>query len=389
MARGSRCKVKADGSCPDAADVFRLMLCAGSWRASLGVGSVPERCGVSALRHEVAACLCGRADGCGDEAAGAAVWIRAEEEALCARVFSGGRDGVVSACGQELSLMADGREVLRGRADAVFLDERGSRVVVCAYDWAAGRDADGCGDGWRLAALAVLLARELGYVPQVYAAVLRPFAVEREVAPVFFCPADVVAAREAILDVLARAVREDVPCDVSEAACRGCRARGVCRAFSRGVEEWSLADVERVWRELPPSRKLAAFRLARLAEGVAARIDACCEAELKAGDEIPGLALSPGRQLFSVADASEAFSLLSARFPRHVSAVSFARCCRVSVSDLERLVHAARREEDASASVKGSRVLLRDLLAPCSEVRFSRGSLRECGGAGAAPGCPF
>lgn len=221
MAKGSRCKVKADGSCPDAADVFRLMLCAGSWRASHGVGSVPERCGVSALRHEVAACLCGRADGCGDEAAGAAAWIRAEEEALCARVFSGGRDGVVSARGQELSLMADGREVLRWRADAVFLDERGSRVVVCAYDWAAGRDADGCGDGWRLAALAVLLARELGYVPQVYAAVLRPFAVEREVAPVFFCPADVVAAR----------------------------------------------------------------------------IDACCEAELKAGGEIPGLALSPWRML--------------------------------------------------------------------------------------------
>lgn len=389
MGRSSRCREGAGRSCPDAGDVFRLMLCAGSWRVAQDAGSAPEGAGRSGFREEVHACLCGVADECRDEVAEAAAWVRSQEEELCARVFAGGREGVVSARGQEMALCADGRDVLRGLADSVFVDEGESTVLLCVYDWAAGMDADVSGDGWRLAALAVLLARELGYVPQVYAVVLRPFAVEREVMPVFFCPADVVAARGAVLDALALAARKDAVCDVSEEACRGCRARGVCGAFSRSVEEWRMADVEGLWRELPPSRKLAAFRLARLAESVAARIDACCEADMKAGRPIPGLALSPGRQLFSVADASVAFSLLASRFPRHVSAVSFGRCCRVNVSDLEQLVHAARREEDASVSVKGSRALLRDLLAPCSEVRLSRGSLRECGGAGAAPGCPF
>lgn len=389
MGRSSRCREAAGSDCPDAGDVFRLMLCAGSWQVSQSVVSVPDEGGGSRFGREVHECLCGSAGECRDEVAEAVAWIRAQEEELCARVFSGGRERVVSARGQEMALRVGGDEVLRGRADSVFVDDGGSTALLCVYDWAAGKEADASGDGWRLAALAVLLSRELGYVPQVYAAVFRPFALERAVTPVFFCPADVAAARESVMEALARAAGKDAVCDASEDACRGCRAHGVCRAFARCVEEWSVADVEGMWRELTPARKLAAFRLARLAEGVAARIDACCEAELNAGGAIPGLGLSPGRRLFSVADASAAFSLLVERFPRHVSAASFARCCRVNVSDLERVVHAARREEDASVSVKSSRAFLRDLLSSCSEARFSKGSLQECSGFRAAPGCPF
>ncbi len=390
MSRNPRSKKGAVDGCPSAGDVFRLLQCAGSWMAGSAAGAAPEPSGCASVAEEVLACLSGSCKVCvREDVADAAVWIRSQEDELCSRVFGGKQGGISVARGQELALCEGGRVALRGRADSVFLDEGSSVVLVCAYDFAVGAAVDVSGDAWQLAALAMLVARELGYVPQVYAAVLRPFAVEREVAPVFFCPADVVSARESILEVLGRAMMKDAVCDPSDAACRGCRARGMCRAFSRCVAEWGAADVEVRWRELSPARKLAAFRLARLAECVAARIDACCEAELRSGGSIPGLALSPGRQLWSVADASAAFALLSARFPRHVSAVSFARCCKVNVSDLDRLVHAARKEEDAGATAKGARSFVRDLLAPCSEVRVSKGALRECGGFLSPPGCPF
>ena len=62
---------------------------------------------------------------------------------------------------------------------------------------------------------------------------------------------------------------------------------------------------------------------------------------------------------------------------------AFAGCCKVGITELDRLVHAARKAADPKATTKASREWLRQLLAEYGESKTTKGSVKEVEGGAA------
>lgn len=172
----------------------------------------------------------------------------------------------------------------------------------------------------------------------------------------------------------------DAPRYCSEAACRYCRARAVCHEAASMVEQASLIATDRdKWELFSPAEKVQAYHLAKTAKKWAAAVDYRFEQDVAAG-LIPGFEMAPGRTSFTVTDPSGAFSALNAEFPDEVTAEAFAGCCKVGITELDRLVHAARKAADPKATTKASREWLRQLLAEYGESKTTKGSVKEVEG---------
>ena len=93
--------------------------------------------------------------------------------------------------------------------------------------------------------------------------------------------------------------------------------------------------------------------------------------------DIPGLCLTSGKKAFTVTDAAAAFQILNGLFPDGIAAQAVTGCCKVGITDLDKLVHAVRKAADAGAKVAESKDWLRKTLAGCAEVKVSDGSVKE------------
>lgn len=149
------------------------------------------------------------------------------------------------------------------------------------------------------------------------------------------------------------------------------------------VEQASLIATDRdKWELFSPAEKVQTYHLAKTAKKWAAAVDYRFEQDVAAG-LIPGFEMAPGRTSFTVTDPSGAFSVLSAEFPDEVTAEAFAGCCKVGITELDRLVHAARKAADPKATTKASREWLRQLLAEYGESKTTKGSVKEVEGGAA------
>ena len=149
------------------------------------------------------------------------------------------------------------------------------------------------------------------------------------------------------------------------------------------MEQASLITTERdKWELFSPAEKVKAYRLAKTAKKWAAAVDYRFEQDVAAG-LIPGFEMAPGRTSFTVTDPSGAFSALNAVFPDEVTAEAFAGCCKVGITELDRLVHAVRKAADPKATTKASREWLRQLLAKYGESKTTKGSVKEVEGGAA------
>ena len=147
------------------------------------------------------------------------------------------------------------------------------------------------------------------------------------------------------------------------------------------VEQASLITTDRdKWELFSAEEKVQAYRLAKTAKKWAAAVEYRFEQDV-AADLIPGFEMGPGRTSFTVTDPSGAFSALNAEFPEVVTPEAFTGCCKVGITELDKLVHAARKAADPKATTKSSRDWLRQELAPYGEEKTTKGSVKEIGGA--------
>lgn len=130
-------------------------------------------------------------------------------------------------------------------------------------------------------------------------------------------------------------------------------------------------------------KRREAYDLAKLAKRWAASVESKVKADLKAEVEIPGLVLAPGKKAFTITDAAAAFQILNGLFPDGITAAAFTGCCKVGITDLDKLVHGVRKAADAGAKVAESKNWLRKTLAGCAEVKVSDGSVKEVEGGAA------
>lgn len=180
-----------------------------------------------------------------------------------------------------------------------------------------------------------------------------------------------------------KAQDEHAPLKPSEKACRYCRAQSSCPAVKLALVQVTSGDLTAAWEEWSPEKRREAYDLAKLAKRWAASVESKVKADLKAEVEIPGLKLSPGKKAFTVTDPAAAFQILNGLFPDAITAAAFSSCCKVGVSDLDKLVHSVRKAADAGAKVAESKDWLRKTLAGCAEVKVSDGSVKEVEGGAA------
>ncbi|MBS6372045.1 MAG: DUF2800 domain-containing protein [Oscillospiraceae bacterium] len=270
-----------------------------------------------------------------------------------------------------------------GQWDALFQIDCPDDDFLLVVDWKFGRvEVDSAEANRQLEALVPLVAqKEQGsdiIYHGIYAAICQPRVAGP--ASVTFYDLDAIDdAEQRSLVVAKAAMAPDAPRYCSEEACRYCRAKAVCHEAASMVEQASLIATDRdKWELFSPAEKVQAYRLAKTAKKWAAAVDYRFEQDVAAG-LIPGFEMAPGRTSFTVTDPSGAFSALNAEFPDEVTAEAFAGCCKVGITELDRLVHAARKAADPKATTKASREWLRQLLAEYGESKTTKGSVKEKG----------
>jgi hypothetical protein len=100
-------------------------------------------------------------------------------------------------------------------------------------------------------------------------------------------------------------------------------------------------------------------------------------ADLEAGVELPGLELAAGKAAFTVTDASGAFGQLEALLG--VTGEEFVKCCKVGITELDKLVHqklAEQAAEGVKQTTKASREWLRLQLEEFGSTKVTAGSIK-------------
>ena len=274
-----------------------------------------------------------------------------------------------------------------GQWDALFEVNCPDSSFMMVADWKFGRvEVDSAEANRQLEALVPLVSQkehnDNAIHQGIYAAIIQP-RVAGPASVAFYDAEAIDQAEQRSLAVAKVAMDPDAPRYCSEAACRYCRAKAVCHEAAATVEQAALITTDRdKWELFSPAKKVQAYRMAKLAKKWAAAAEYRFEQDVAAG-LIPGFEMGPGRTSFTVEDPAGAISALNADFPVEVTAEAFAGCCKVGITELDKLVHAARKVADPKATTKSSRDWLRQALALYGEEKTTKGSVKEIGGGAA------
>lgn len=365
---------------PSASGMQRLFLCPGSWNAERKC-PIDEESEDAAMGTMLHACMEQGTTPEDPEDAEAVAWCREMEKALCEKHLGMKENWTDVQTVREVRLFERDR-LFSGKPDMVAVWDRKALVV----DYKFGRIPVSPAEcNLQLSALAVLVmdGHEAYHVDEVFVCILQPYASRKEPAVCRYTRESVEQARAFFRACIEQAQDEHAPLKPSEKACRYCRAQSSCPAVKLALVQVTSGDLTAAWEEWSPEKRREAYDLAKLAKRWAASVESKVKADLKAEVEIPGLKLSPGKKAFTVTDPAAAFQILNGLFPDAITAAAFSSCCKVGISDLDKLVHSVRKAADAGAKVAESRDWLRKTLAGCAEVKVSDGSVKEVEGGAA------
>lgn len=365
---------------PSASGMQRLFLCPGSWNAERKC-PIDEESEDAAMGTMLHACMEQGTTPEDPEDAEAVAWCREMEKALCEKHLGMKENWTDVQTVREVRLFERDR-LFSGKPDMVAVWDRKALVV----DYKFGRIPVSPAEcNLQLSALAVLVmdGHEAYHVDEVFVCILQPYASRKEPAVCRYTRESVEQARAFFRACIEQAQDEHAPLKPSEKACRYCRAQSSCPAVKLALVNVTSGDLTTAWEEWSPEKRREAYDLAKLAKRWAASVESKVKADLRAEVEIPGLVLAPGKKAFTVTDAAAAFQILNGLFPDGITAQAFTGCCKVGITDLDKLVHSVRKAADAGAKVAESKDWLRKTLAGCAEVKVSDGSVKEVEGGAA------
>ncbi|MBQ7023763.1 MAG: DUF2800 domain-containing protein [Akkermansia sp.] len=352
---------------PSASGLQRLVLCPGSWLAEQAcpeeVESAAAAAGTRLHKHMEDGTLPEDA-----EEAEAVEWCR-KLEADLAREYTG--DALVLFRERRLW---DACQRLSGKPDVVWAHER--TALVLDYKFGRG-EVVSAEQNCQLYALALLVFDNFADIEEVYAGILQPFVCRKLPKLGRFTRADVEQLRRWIYGRLDEAARPGAKLCPGEVQCKYCRAAASCPALGLQVQKAAGLELVR-WEQWCLEDRRRAWDAARLAKKYVEAIERKVRADLEAGVEIPGLELGAGKASFTIADAGGAFAELNALL--EVSGEEFTRCCSVSISKLDKVVHdklAAQAPEDVKQTTKASKEWLREVLADYGSVKCTAGTIKE------------
>lgn len=353
---------------PSASGLYRLIACPGSWQAEKacpeGEQSEVAAMGTRLHKHLEEGTLPQDA-----EEAEAVAWCREMEMGLAHELLP-----------TELPLQVvreqrlwDGCQRFSGQADVVYLSESAALVV----DYKFGRiEVESAERNTQLYALALLVFDNYSAVQVVYAGILQPYVSRQRPSLVRFDRGDVDRLRWYIYGQLDGAAAPGAPLCPGEAQCRYCRAAASCPALGLQVQKAAAMELKR-WEQWSVEDRRKAWDAARLAKKYVEAIERKVRADLEAGVELPGLELAAGKAAFTVQDAGGAFGLLEVALG--ITGEEFVRCCKVGISELDKLVHqklAEQAAEGVKQTTKMSREWLRSQLAEFGSTKVTAGSIK-------------
>lgn len=354
---------------PSASGLQRLIYCPGSWLAEKACPELEESeaaaAGTRLHKHMEEGSLPADA-----EEAEAVAWCREMEMGLAHEL-----------CPTELPLQVvreqrlwDDCQRFSGQADVVYFSEAAALVM----DYKFGRIAvESAERNTQLYALALLVFDNYSAVQVVYAGILQPFVSRQRPAVMKFTRADIKTLRGWLYRKLDEAAVPGAELCPGEVQCRYCRAAASCPALGLQVQKAAAMELTR-WEQWSLEDRRKAFDAAKLAKKFAEAIERKVRADLEAGVELPGLELAPGKAAFTVADAQGAFGHLNALLD--ISGEEFVRCCKVGITELDKLVHqklAEQAPEGVKQTTKASREWLRLQLEEFGSVKYTAGTIRQ------------
>ena len=351
---------------PSASGLQRLIYCPGSWLAEKACPELEESeaaaMGTRLHKHMEEGTLPDDAD-----EREAVEWCR-EMEGLLAEELLG--------CRVELfreKRLWDNCQRFSGQGDVVYHNEK----AALAVDYKFGRIAvEGAEYNTQLYALTLLLMDNYAAFDVVYAAILQPYVSRQRPQVMRFERKDIGAMRGWLYRKLDDAAVPGAELCPGETQCRYCRAAASCPALALQVQKAAGLELTR-WEQWSVEDRRKAWDAAKLAKKYADAIERKVRADLEAGVELPGLELAPGKAAFTVADVGGAFAHLNAMLD--ISGEEFVRCCKVGISELDKLVHAklaAQAPEGVKQTTKASREWLRWQLEDFGSVKYTAGSIR-------------
>ncbi|WP_297603008.1 DUF2800 domain-containing protein [uncultured Akkermansia sp.] len=365
---------------PSASGMQRLFLCPGSWNAErkCPIDEESEDAAMGTMLHAHMEQGTTPED---PEDAEAVAWCREMEKALCEKHLGMKENWTDVQTVREVRLFERDR-LFSGKPDMVAVWDRKALVV----DYKFGRIPVSPAEcNLQLSALAVLVMDmfEDGAVDEVFVCILQPYASRKEPAVCRYTRESVEQARAFFRACIEQAQDEHAPLKPSEKACRYCRAQSSCPAVKLALVQVTSGDLTASWEQWSPEKRREAYDLAQLAKKWAASVEAKVKADLKAELEIPGLCLTSGKKAFTVTDPAAAFNVLHELFPDSIGAAAFTSCCKVGITELDKLVHSVRKLQGIPTTVDESKKWLRKTLAGCASTKVSEGSVKEIGGGAA------
>lgn len=355
---------------PSASGMKRLFLCPGSWQAErmCPQDESSEDAMLGTMLHD---CMEHGKEPENAEEAEAVQWCRDTEERLLTEHLQGEPEERVIIREER---MFDADRSFSGKPDLVGIAGKHAFVI----DYKFGRiPVEKSESNLQLAALAVLVNDNYG-AEAIDVAILQPYTMgSREPHVCHYGIEAIQQARSFFRASIARANAPGAQLKPSEDACRYCRAMASCPAAKMLVVRNTVEDLNLNWEQWSPDRRREAYEVAKVAGKYKAAVERHVKADLRAEVDIPGLELSAGRKTVTITDAASAFSLLNSAFPEVVTAEAFTACCTVSITNLDKLIHTARKALDPNAKTADSREWLRKTLEPFCEVKVSDGSIKE------------
>jgi len=354
---------------PSASGLQRLVLCPGSWLAEKacpeGEQSEAAAMGTRLHKHMEDGTLPQDA-----EEAEACEWC-AEMEQLLAQEYVA--DGHGMAVFREKRLW-DACQRFSAQEDVIFVGC--GKALVLDYKFGRG-DVVEAKMNAQLYGQALTVFDNFAEVDDVYTGILQPFVSRQKPQLVRFKKDETVVLRGWLYGKLDAAMRPGAELCPGEVQCRYCRAAASCPALGLQVQKAAGLELTR-WEQWSLEDRRRAYDAARLAKKYVEAIERKVRADLEAGVELPGLELAPGRAAFTVTDAGGAFAQLNALLD--VSGEEFAKCCKVGITELDKLVHrklAEHAPEGVKQTTKASREWLRLQLEGYGAVKYTAGSIKE------------
>lgn len=353
---------------PSASGIHRIALCPGSWALEQSVPYVDETGEDAASGTRIHDAWAGKTVELSADEAETLDAIKSLEQEAIRTVFGEETPKQVSRDDIRLILKCGQNVVLTGRPDVVYAS--GNRCLI--LDAKTGRlETPEAAENLQLRALAVLANHNsMEHCDEIAVGIISPWQ-KRRLTLAIYSWNQLYRAREEILGILKKAeVHKDTRIP-SEDACKYCRAKAVCPeargvALAPPLNNIPVGTTPEAIAATLTSKTLSEFLdRAKIAEKV---IEACndeAKRRLKAGEQVPGYTLKPGKKITDIKP-----QMLQTVFDRArnlgVGVGEFLKCVKLIKGDLEDTVRF-----NTGTTGKGLKAQMESLLSGCTEVRES------------------